>query len=762
MNEMSEIEEMNRRVNGLYEDDYEVLTRNDLPDSEINDGIMGDRNGMETGQGEEESEGLFARVREIGEQYVGIPTSLRPILEGFSKVARLYRDSSEFLIPEFIKTRLMNPSYSATSPLPPPPPPSSPSSPPLPPSAITTTATTHLPPDPLRVKMARWEHQMQVNRSMEIAAAEASTTSPSSPTLLSSYTLLSDSLSLDQPPASMSSSGRLRLLREDERIYWEETTSTDTGLGEFEILSTESTPPVPEVTRERPVYEGEWKSWFDGFRGVPGGGFDGTVDGDAGVNGVGVLKANLADVKKRIFRGGVEKSMRGEVWRYLFGVYPWKSTHVERLLIRQRNCERYEALTMRWKNARNEGTPESKAYINYCHDASCRIEKDVPRTDFHHPFYKSSRNPLSTTTQHPTTPPSSPPTAPHLKTSLPFTPRQRQLYNLLMTFICGNYHPSSSTSPNSPIQEPTGYVQGMADLASTFLIIFQGDEVDTLVAFENYMTPRLALFHTSGLGMHHHLHTLSRLLSITDPSFAGHLKSVECLNLFFCYRWLLVSFRREFGVDEACRVWEVVESAHFGGLVGWEAGRFLKSRGRDGVCGVGGSGGEAEFGVFSFYEWFVALAILDEHRDAVMRHLVCFDDILKYVNGLSMKIPVNAALEAAELLYHRFLSKAAVLGVLSDESVIRNSEVDDEEDRACDSAFEQQGKTTNGNGDGLLRNRNASVGMAKPRGKVAGVGSGGRKTISRRWSAALVGKEVDVLKVVEKIERVEKGLVVSI
>jgi len=34
-------------------------------------------------------------------------------------------------------------------------------------------------------------------------------------------------------------------------------------------------------------------------------------------------------------------------------------------------------------------------------------------------------------------------------------------------------------------------------------------------------------------------------------------ESKDCLNLFFCFRWLLVLFKREFSFETIQRLWEV-------------------------------------------------------------------------------------------------------------------------------------------------------------------------------------------------------------
>ncbi len=51
---------------------------------------------------------------------------------------------------------------------------------------------------------------------------------------------------------------------------------------------------------------------------------------------------------------------------------------------------------------------------------------------------------------------------------------------------------------------------------------------------------------------------------------------------------------------------------------------------------------------------FVCLAILDKHKDVMIDHLAGFDEILKYMNELSMTIDLDELLVRAELLFYRF------------------------------------------------------------------------------------------------------------
>ena len=50
--------------------------------------------------------------------------------------------------------------------------------------------------------------------------------------------------------------------------------------------------------------------------------------------------------------------------------------------------------------------------------------------------------------------------------------------------------------------------------------------------------------------MHAQLLALRSLVRLLDPPLHAHLEARDCLNFFFCYRWVLIHFKREFGFDE--------------------------------------------------------------------------------------------------------------------------------------------------------------------------------------------------------------------
>ena len=61
--------------------------------------------------------------------------------------------------------------------------------------------------------------------------------------------------------------------------------------------------------------------------------------------------------------------------------------------------------------------------------------------------------------------------------------------------------------------------------------------------------------------------------------------------------WVLISFKREFPFEEVLRLWEVLWTDYYS----------------------------------SGFVLFVALAVLESHRDMILRYLVEFDEILKVI-----------------------------------------------------------------------------------------------------------------------------------
>ncbi|EXJ72121.1 uncharacterized protein A1O5_04625 [Cladophialophora psammophila CBS 110553] len=379
--------------------------------------------------------------------------------------------------------------------------------------------------------------------------------------------------------------------------------SEETSVGDFEILDMEAARMTLADSKRRPVDWKEWKSFFDSK---------------------GKLHVMVDEVKERIFRGGLdpEDGVRKEAWPFLLGLYEWDSTEEQRQALMNKKRDEYVQLKGAWWDRMIDGdaTPEQDEWWK---EQKVRIEKDVHRTDRHIPLFAGEDIP------HPD------PTSPFFNPNGPGTNvHMEQLKDMLLTYLEYDTPPSSaaaSTQKASPSSQPRryqtqnphpqnlGYVQGMSDLLSPLYAVFQDDAV-AFWAFVQFMRRMSRNFVRSQLGMRAQLNTLDQLVQLLDPKLYLHLQSADSTNFFFFFRMLLVWFKREFEWSDTLRLWESLWTDYYS----------------------------------SQFHLFIAMAILEKHRDVIMDHLKHFDEVLKYINELSGTIELQDILWRAEGLFKRF------------------------------------------------------------------------------------------------------------
>jgi TBC1 domain family member 15 len=210
-----------------------------------------------------------------------------------------------------------------------------------------------------------------------------------------------------------------------------------------------------------------------------------------------------------------------------------------------------------------------------------------------------------------------------------------QLKDMLLTYLeydtpptTSSEQPSSSSSrpppprrraSANPSPQNLGYVQGMSDLLSPLYAVFQDDAL-AFWAFAAFMRRMSRNFARSQLGMRSQLATLDQLVQLLDPKLYTHLEKADSTNFFFFFRMLLVWYKREFEWSDTLRLWEALWTDLYS----------------------------------SQFHLFVAVAILEKHRDVIMDHLQHFDEVLKYINELSNTMDLAEMLVRAEALFKRF------------------------------------------------------------------------------------------------------------
>ncbi|OXG12560.1 rab GTPase activator [Cryptococcus neoformans Ze90-1] len=317
-------------------------------------------------------------------------------------------------------------------------------------------------------------------------------------------------------------------------------------------------------------------------------------------------------VRQQIFRRGFsdverDKLARREGWEVLLGVVPWsvggfgpgeqvEKRKKEREEVRQGRRRVYKGLKSQWRAEFADGS-EREAWKEEWH----RIDVDCRRTDRNQPIYA-----VPTTATRPQSEKSEWEDDEEEGGMASLNPHIAALRTILMT-----YH---TFSPE------LGYVQGMSDLLSPIYVVFDANEGDAFWGLVGVMKMMESNFLRDQSGMKKQLSTLQQLISILDPLLYTHLERTDSLNLFFTFRWILIAFKREFPFDAIIHLWEVL-------WTGYYSEKFVL---------------------------FVAMAVLESHREVIIRYLGEFDEVLKYANDLSGTIDLDTTLAQAEVLFLSF------------------------------------------------------------------------------------------------------------
>ncbi|XP_011605983.2 TBC1 domain family member 15 [Takifugu rubripes] len=275
---------------------------------------------------------------------------------------------------------------------------------------------------------------------------------------------------------------------------------------------------------------------------------------------------DVPHLKQAVFKGGLCHAVRKEAWKFLLGYFSWDSTLEERKVLQRTKTDEYFRMKLQWKSVSEEQERRNSRLRDY----RSLIEKDVNRTDRTNRFYEGIDNPGLVL-----------------------------LHDILMTYCMYDFD--------------LGYVQGMSDLLSPILYVME-HEVDAFWCFVSFMDQMHQNFEEQMQGMKTQLIQLSTLLRLLDLAFWNYLESQDSGYLYFCFRWLLIRFKRELSFQDVLRLWEVMWT----GL----------------PC--------------QNFHLLVCCAILDSEKQKIMEENFGFNEILKHINELSMKLDIEGILQKAE------------------------------------------------------------------------------------------------------------------
>ncbi|XP_077389059.1 TBC1 domain family member 16 isoform X3 [Festucalex cinctus] len=205
-------------------------------------------------------------------------------------------------------------------------------------------------------------------------------------------------------------------------------------------------------------------------------------------------------LRKAIFFGGIDPSIRGEVWPFLLHYYSYDSSSQEREAWRLQKRTHYHDVQQR----RLSMSPEE--HSDFWRKVQFTVDKDVVRTDRSNQFFRGENN-----------------------------PNVEIMRRILLNYAVFN--------PNM------GYCQGMSDLVAPLLTEVQ-DESDTFWCFVGLMENTIFISSPRDEDMERQL--------VVSHWIVKHLTALgeDGLQLLFCHRWILLCFKREFPDTDALRMWE--------------------------------------------------------------------------------------------------------------------------------------------------------------------------------------------------------------
>ncbi|KAM6966162.1 TBC1 domain family member 17 [Tautogolabrus adspersus] len=278
---------------------------------------------------------------------------------------------------------------------------------------------------------------------------------------------------------------------------------------------------------------------------------------------------NPERIKEIVFRGGITPTLRKEAWKFLLGFYPWNSTTKEREDILRLKTDEYFRMKVQWKSVSEEQEMRNSLLRGH----RSLIERDVSRTDRNNTFFSGNDN-----------------------------PGLALLHDVLMTYCMYNFD--------------LGYVQGMSDLLSPLLFVTQ-NEVESFWCLTGFMELVHQNFEESQEAMKQQLLQLTILLKALDPELYDFLDSQDSGSLCFCFRWLLIWFKREFSFEDILTLWEILWSRL--------------------PC--------------DNFHLLIACSILQSQRGELIGSDHDFNTILKHINELTMRLDLQTVLVGAEAIY---------------------------------------------------------------------------------------------------------------
>lgn len=281
----------------------------------------------------------------------------------------------------------------------------------------------------------------------------------------------------------------------------------------------------------------------------------------------------LRRVRIKAYNGCIADDIRGEVWAYLLGVFEVQHTEADRKAILAASKQQYDTLVLQWSSI----FPEQEAKFGMFREHKQAIMKDVMRTDRQLPEFRDENSPMLAT-----------------------------INRVLMSYAMLNFD--------------LGYCQGMSDVVSVLLLVYQGDEIMTFTVFKKLMADKLEgnFRRDVAASMASQLRSVQDLVKKFSPELYEHLERHHASEMMFTFRWLIILFKREFDNKGVMKLWDVIfASPHT-----------------------------------PQFEIFLVVGILINIGSQILDQSLTHDEILKFTNSTAMQFDVKDVITLGHEMYN--------------------------------------------------------------------------------------------------------------
>ncbi|EDR29043.1 hypothetical protein, conserved [Entamoeba dispar SAW760] len=273
------------------------------------------------------------------------------------------------------------------------------------------------------------------------------------------------------------------------------------------------------------------------------------------------------DIRKSTYFSGLQPDARIFVWKLVLGYYQFDMTTKQREELDQKRRKQYFMIKTQWENF----VPEQLTNWITMKQTLEQIDKDVRRTDNKHEKFFNEKNVV-------------------------------MLRDVLRTYALYNWR--------------IGYGQGMNDICSLIMEITL-DESEIFWLFKSVMDMMEQFYKPRTNHEVQNFEEVGWIIKFVNPSLYDYFIRNN-VNYLFCYRWIVLLFKRDFNSRDCLNVWDRI---------------------------------------FAYPErklyYFICSAIILKNGDQIVEKQKGFDGMVEFLQDMHKKIPAQVVYDS-DIIYQEF------------------------------------------------------------------------------------------------------------